>query len=68
MAPTCVQRKMIPWKSTPKVNIMTHRIVCSASQNQVTGSNIDDKIGKVVDNVVMTVEICLQDAILTAMD
>ena len=44
------------------------RIVCSTNQYRVTGGNIDDKIRKVVENAVTTVEICLQDSILTAMD
>ena len=40
----------------------------STSQNQVIGNNIDDKIRKAVDNAVSTVEKCMHDAILTAMD
>ena len=31
----------------------------SACQNQVTGNNIDDKIRKVVDNAIKTVENCI---------
>ena len=46
----------------------SERVVDSANQNQVIGSNIDDKIGKAVDNVVMTVENRMHDAIFTAMD
>ena len=38
-----------------------------ACQDQVIEQNIDDKIGKAVDNAVMTVENRVQDAILTAM-
>ena len=44
------------------------KAVDRASQNQVIENNIDDKIGKAVDNAVMTVENCMHDAIFTAMD
>ena len=44
------------------------KLVDSASQNKVIGSNIDDQIRKAVDNAVMTVENHMHDAILTAMD
>ena len=40
----------------------------SANQNQVLGNNIDDKSRKAVDSAVKTVENCMHDAILTAMD
>ena len=40
----------------------------SASQHQDIEKNIDDKISKAVDRAVMTVENCMHDAILTAMD
>ena len=40
----------------------------NASQNQVIRNNNDDKMRKMVDNAVMTVENPMQDAILTAMD
>ena len=46
----------------------SERIVGNASQNQVIGNNIDDKIRKAVDNAVMIVENRMQYAILTAMD
>ena len=40
----------------------------SAFQYQVIGNNIDDKIRKVVDNAVKTVENRMHDAVLTVMD
>ena len=44
------------------------RTVDSASQNQIIGIDIDDKDRKTVDNALMTVENCMHDANLTAMD
>ena len=44
------------------------RNVDSASQNQVIGNSIDDKIVEVVDNAVMTVEYRMLATLLTAMD
>ena len=44
------------------------RIIDSASQNQVRGSNTDDRIRNAVDSAVIVVENCMHDAILTAMD
>ena len=44
------------------------RFVDSESQNQVIEKSVDDKIRRLVDNVDSTVEICGQDAILTALD
>ena len=49
-------------------NIDFERIVDSASQNQVLGNSIDDKIGKAVDNAVMAIENRMHDASLKAMD
>ena len=46
----------------------SERIFGNTSQNLVIGNNIDNKIRKLIDNAVMTVENCMQDAILTAMD
>ena len=40
----------------------------SASQSQVIGNNIDDKVRKAVDNAVKTVENRMLDAILAALD
>ena len=40
----------------------------SSSQNQVVENKIVDKIRRAVDNAVLTVENCMHDAILTAMD
>ena len=44
------------------------RVVDSASQNQVIGSNTDEKIRDAVDNAVIAVENCMHDAILTALN
>ena len=44
------------------------RFVDIASQNQVPENNIDDKIGRAVDNAILTVENLMHDAIWTAMD
>ena len=44
------------------------RFVDSTSQNQVIESNIDNKIKRVVENTVTTVENRMLDAILAAMD
>ena len=43
-------------------------VVRNTTQNQVIGNNIDDKIRKVIDNAVMTVEKRMEGAILRAMD
>ena len=43
-------------------------IVDSASQNQVIGSNTDDRIKNAVDSAFIAVENCMYDAILTAMN
>ena len=43
------------------------RFVDSASQNQVIENNIDDKIKRAVHSTVLTVQMCMHDAILTAM-
>ena len=40
----------------------------SARQNQVIENNIEDKITRAVSSAVMTVENCMHDAILTAID
>ena len=42
-------------------------IVDSASQNQVIGSNADDRIRNSVDSAAIAVENLMHDAILTAM-
>ena len=42
--------------------------VDNAGQNQVKENNIDDKIRRAVNDAVSTVEKCMHDAILTAMD
>ena len=44
------------------------RSVDSESQKRVNKNNIDDKVKRVVDDGVLTVKNCMQDAILTAMD
>ena len=44
------------------------RFVDIACQKQVPENNIDDKIGRAVDNAILTVENLMHDAILTAMD
>ena len=44
------------------------RFVDSASQNHVIEINIDEKIRKTIDNVVLTVENRMHDAILISMD
>ena len=44
------------------------RFVDSASQDQVIENNIDDKIGKRVNDAVLIVENRMHDAILIAMD
>ena len=44
------------------------RVDNSAHQNQVIENNIDDQITRAVSSVVMTVENCMHDAILTAID
>ena len=43
-------------------------IVDSASQNQVIGSNTDDRIRNAVDSAVIAVKNCLYDVIFTAMN
>ena len=43
-------------------------IVKGASQNQVIGSNTDDRIKNAVDSAVIVVKNCMYDAILTAMN
>ena len=44
------------------------RVVDSASQNQLIGSNTDDRIRDVVDTAVIAVENFMHDAILTTMN
>ena len=44
------------------------RIICNASQDQVIGNDIDDKISKTVDNAVVTAKNRMQNTILTAMN
>ena len=43
------------------------KVVNSASQNHVIGSNADDRVGDAADSAVTVVEKCMHDAILTAM-
>ena len=40
----------------------------NSSHNQVIGNNIDDKTRNAVNNAVFTVENCMHDAVLSAMD
>ena len=44
------------------------RFVDSASQNQIIKNNIEDKTSRAVNNAVLTVENCMHNVILTAMD
>ena len=44
------------------------RLVDSSSRNQAIDNKIDDKIRRAVDKAVLTVEKCMHEAILTALD
>ena len=49
-------------------SIVFERVDDSARQNQVIENNIKDQITRAVSSAVMTVENCMHDAILTAID
>ena len=46
----------------------SEKIICNASQDQFIENNNDEEIRGAVDNAVMTLENCMQDAIWKAMN